>query len=123
MEEITHEAIPHLIKKYPLIAAAASLFSSGVGQVLCGRVTRGIVLSVSSLLITYTYSFVQVILSLFNVSTTIPLYVIQPASLLLSVLIRVWAVYDAYDLACNLKTGEDRAPPHTREDPLADENP
>ncbi len=117
MAERTQESIPQLIGKYPLIAAAASLFSSGVGQVLCGRVTRGIVLSVSSLLITYAYSFVQVILSLFNVSTTLPLYVIQPTSLLLSVLIRVWAVYDAYDLACSVRTTEDGVPPPPPETP------
>lgn len=115
MAERSHELIPQFITKYPLIAAAASLFSSGVGQVLCGRVTRGIVLSVSSLLITYAYSFVQVILSLFNVSTTLPLYVIQPTSLLLSVLIRVWAVYDAYDLACTARTAEDGVPPPPQE--------
>ena len=117
MAERSQESIPQFIAKYPLIAAAASLFSSGVGQVLCGRVTRGIVLSVSSLLITYAYSFVQVILSLFNVSTTLPLYVIQPTSLLLSILIRVWAVYDAYDLACTVRTAEDDVPPPPPETP------
>jgi hypothetical protein len=58
------------------------------------------------LLVTYTFSFLQVILSLLNVSTTIPLYVIQPVSLVMSVLIRVWAVYDAYELASKLKTEE-----------------
>jgi TM2 domain-containing membrane protein YozV len=106
MEEITHQKIPQFIKDYPFLAAAASLFSAGVGQILCGRVTRGIILSVSSLLVTYAFSFLQVILSLFNVSTTMPLYVIQPVSLLMSLLIRVWAVYDAYELASNMKTAE-----------------
>jgi TM2 domain-containing membrane protein YozV len=106
MEEITHQKIPQFIKDYPFLAAATSLFSAGVGQILCGRVTRGIILSVSSLLVTYAFSFLQVILSLFNVSTTMPLYVIQPVSLLMSLLIRVWAVYDAYELASNMKTAE-----------------
>ena len=105
-EEIKHNNFPQILKDYPFLAAAASLFSSGVGQILCGRVTRGIILSVSSLLVTYAYSFLQVILSLFNVSTTIPLYVIQPVSILMSLLIRVWAVYDAYELASNMKTVE-----------------
>jgi TM2 domain-containing membrane protein YozV len=105
-EEIKHNNFPQILKDYPLLAAAASLFSAGVGQILCGRVTRGIILSVSSLLVTYSFSFLQVILSLFNVSTTMPLYVIQPVSLLMSLLIRVWAVYDAYELASKLKTAE-----------------
>ena len=105
-EEITHNNIPQILKSYPVLAAAASLFSASVGQVLCGRVTRGVILSVSSFLVTYAYSFVQVILGLLNVSTTMPLYVIQPVSLLMSLLIRVWAVYDAYELASKLKTTE-----------------
>jgi len=106
MEEVTHNNIPQVLKDYPLLVAAASLFSAGVGQVLCGRVTRGVILSVSSLLVTYAFSFLQVILSFLNVSTTMPLYIIQPVSLLMSLLIRVWAVYDAYELASKLKTAE-----------------
>ena len=106
IEEITHNNIPQVLKDYPIIAPAASLIYSGVGQILCGRVTRGVILSVSSLLVTYAYNFLTVILALLNVTTTMPLYVIQPVTLLMSLLIRVWSVYDAYELANKLKTAE-----------------
>ena len=84
MEEITHNHIPQYSRITPVLVAVASVFSAGVGQVLCGKLIWNVILSVSSFLVTYAFSFEQVILGFLNVSTIMPLYIIQRVWLLMS---------------------------------------
>ena len=113
MEETKHISIPKVIKSYPPLAAAASFFLAGLGQVLCGKIKRGILILVFSLLVSTLTSITAAVLfilrslgvwQLMYLSGLISL--IGSVSGLISLFIRIWAVYDAYRIAGNLENVE-----------------
>jgi len=112
MGETKDISIPQVIKSYPILAAAAAFFEPGLGQVLCGKIKRGILILVFASLATMSSSIMQGVFILlggllyFQASLTLQglLYFLNPVSVVTSLFIRIWAVYDAHRIASNLKT-------------------
>jgi len=104
MKETTGISIPEVIKSYPILAAAASFLYAGLGQVLCGKIKREIVILVFFMLVETSYRIVQGVLILLNVSPTIPWQPIWSVPTLIRLFTIIWAVYDACRVAGNLKT-------------------
>jgi len=115
MEETVGISIPEVIKSYPILAAAASLLYAGLGQVLCGKIRRGILILAFSSLITISYYVIERLLYLLYPYPTQyqPIqwlsYLLYSVSMAIPLFIRIWAVYDAYRIASDLKTVKERS--------------
>ena len=85
--------IPEIIKLYPTLAASASFFQPGLGQILCGRLGRGLFFLLPSV--------VRIIIDLLDVSffgSGISRQVGIEIISLTYLIVRIWAVYDAYKI-------------------------
>ncbi len=109
MEETKHIPIPQVIKSYPILAAAASFWQPGLGQILCGKIKRGILVLVLSWLTNISNSILNWVYAMRWLSYQLWYQFFYPISMVMSFItlfIRIWAVYDAYRIASNLKTAE-----------------
>jgi len=113
MGETTGLSIPEVIKSYPILAAAASLLYAGLGQVLCGKIRRGILILAFSSLITISYYVIERLLYLLYPTQYQPIqwlsYLLYSVSMAIPLFIRIWAVYDASRIASDLKTVKERS--------------
>jgi TM2 domain-containing membrane protein YozV len=99
LEEL--KRIPTVVAKYPVVAAGASFFQPGLGQILCGRLMRGILFllpHVGLYLIIYALNIVSV----FGYIDITKAARIQQFFMFVhhitEFIVRIWATYDAYNL-------------------------
>jgi TM2 domain-containing membrane protein YozV len=84
-------------KRDHYLSAAASFFLPGLGQVYCGRILRGIVFLVPSLLLVLLDSFLG-----FNINyggINLWIFYATPVNQIVEFAVRIVATYDAYNLA------------------------
>jgi len=89
---------PEFIKEYPVLAAAASFWEPGLGQILCGKVERGVYLIFPRIIFQLFFflggeSYVR--LGPLSISINI-------AFSLLTSALKIWATFDAYRIAKKL---------------------
>ena len=83
--------VQEIIKEYPVLAAAASFFQPGLGQILFGRIKRGLFFLLPSV--------VRIITNLIELSPNYNIITQQVFNEIISLtylVVRIWAVYDAY---------------------------
>lgn len=94
--------VPEVIKEYPVLAAAASFWEPGLGQILCGKIERGVYLlfpRIAFQLYFFLGGTSYVRLGLFSISVNV-------AFSLLTSALKIWATYDAYQIARELRKSE-----------------
>ena len=106
MMESKRISIPQAVKSYPILAAAASFIYAGMGQVLCGKINRGGFLLVIGTLVSWIGNFVYAVFSLLEIPTGGEWQFVYYIGLIIGLLFRVWAVYDAYRIAVDLRIVE-----------------
>ena len=85
----------------PYLCAAASFFFPGLGQVYCGRILRGVLFLIPTVLLTLPYGLVSLGIR-FDPSVVWWTYwtsLITPISRIVDFIVRVIATYDAFNLA------------------------
>lgn len=94
------EEVPEFFKNYPLLAAGASFFQPGLGQILCGRIKRGIALLFPGYILYFIFAIIEITGILESpLIQGVPWMV---AFYSLDLAVRIWAVYDAYRIAIKL---------------------
>jgi len=96
IDEFRH--VPEFIKEYPVLAAAASFWEPGLGQILCGKIERGVYL-IFPRIVFQLFFFVggESYVRLGSLSVSINI-----AFSLLTSALKIWATFDAYRLAKKL---------------------
>lgn len=94
-----------ILDRYPILAAAASFWQPGLGQILTKRILRGIIILAlfwtSNYMSQIAYSFIHYLLNNLAFQEFYLLASILPTilTLFLRLAITIWATYDAYNLA------------------------
>lgn len=91
------KSIPKTIEKYPVLAAGASFWQPGLGQILCGKIKRGIAFLFPSIVL-----IINEILNYSILTTIISRYVLMMLLTVIHLIVRILSVYDAYQIASKL---------------------